>query len=52
MAVFRTRRYVILEQQGLSQLLTLVGVGMVSYVLLSVAFNMKFCKEIVGLYFR
>lgn len=47
--VFLVRRYVTLGQQGLLQLLILVGAGMASYALLSVAFNMKLCREVIEL---
>jgi hypothetical protein len=47
--VFLVRRYVTLEQQGLLQLLILVGAGIASYASLSMAFNMKVCREIIEL---
>lgn len=48
-AVFLARRYLTVQQQSPFQLLTLVGIGVVTYALLSAAFNMRVCKEIIGL---
>ena len=48
-AVVLARRHLIFGQTSLFQLLTLVLVGMVTYALLSAAFNMKVCKEIIEL---
>lgn len=48
-AVFLARRYAFPVEQGVFQLLALVGVGVVAYALLSAAINMKVCKEILEL---